>query len=89
MRILQLNDTHKTQIDLTETKIRHFKWNNNYYIKIVFDSGEAKSFVYDTGTKAQEDYQSLIDLEWMISNRAIMLYPEAVNAPDSRKSKHF
>jgi len=75
MRILQLNDRNKTHIDFSVRRIRHFKWHNQYYIKLVFDSGEVETFVYDTAKQCREDYTMLIDLEWMISNRVIMHYP--------------
>ena len=76
MRNLRLNDSKRTNIDLTKTKIRHFKWHNQYYIRIVFDSGEAVNFEYNSAKECRVDYGILTDLEWMVSERAIMVYPE-------------
>ena len=63
--MLQLNDIEHTLIDLTKENLRHIKYNNNYYVKVVFDLKDCEvetSFIYETGAKARKDYQMLLDL---------------------------
>jgi len=63
--MLQLNDANHTLIDLSKKNLKHIKLNNHYWIKILYDSGEAEvetQFKYDTVASARNDYQMLIDM---------------------------
>ena len=63
--MLQLNDEDHTLIDLSKKNLKHIKWNNNYYINIHYTLGDTiveTTFIYDTGSKARDDYQMLIDM---------------------------
>ena len=63
--MLQLNDIDHTLMDLSKKNLKHIKWNNNYYIKVHYTLGDTiveTRFTYETGTKAQKDYQMLIDM---------------------------